>query len=76
MRHYQIYKIHPNLRLVFDEDTIIRLCHGIKLRGLIKPIAVELVEDYFQIIDGEKLWRAWYLSEPIVRRMPQHSGVE
>jgi ParB family chromosome partitioning protein len=58
IRELDIDKIHPNLRLVFDEDIILRLCNDIKSRGLEEAIVVELVECWFQIVDGEKRWRA------------------
>ena len=54
----RIDKICPNRRLIFDQDTIIRVCYDIKLRGLMEPIVVELVGEGFRIIDGEKRWRA------------------
>ena len=54
----EIDKIHPNRRLVFVEEVILRLCVDISLRGLLEPIEVEPVEYWFEIIDGEKRWRA------------------
>ncbi|MBM2831210.1 MAG: noc [Dehalococcoidia bacterium] len=58
IREIAIDKIHPTLRLVYDEDVILRLCEDIEFRGLQEPIVVELVEYWFQIVDGEKRWRA------------------
>jgi len=57
-RQVRIDKILPNRRLIFEEDSIIRLCDDIQCNGLTKPIVVELAGDFFQIIDGEKRWRA------------------
>ena len=54
----KIDKIHPNRRLIFEQDTIVNLCNDIKLKGLLEPINVELVNKGFRIIDGEKRWRA------------------
>jgi len=54
----EINRIRPNYRLVYDEEVILRLCDNIKERGLQKPIVVVLVEYWFQIVDGEKRWRA------------------
>ena len=54
----EIDKIHPNRRLVFEEEIILRLCVDISLVGLLEPIDVEPVEYWFEIIDGEKRWRA------------------
>ena len=58
IREIEIGKIRPNYRLVYDADTILRLCGDIKARGLQEPIVVELVEYWFEIVDGEKRWRA------------------
>jgi ParB family chromosome partitioning protein len=58
MWELEINKIRPNCRLVYEEEVILRLCDDIKARGLQEPILVELVECWFQIIDGEKRWRA------------------
>jgi ParB family chromosome partitioning protein len=58
MRQVRIDKIQPNRRLVFDEDVIVRLCDDIRCNGMREPIIVEMVGYHFQIIDGEKRWRA------------------
>lgn len=58
IREVRIDKIHPNRRLIFDEDIILRLCDDIRCRGLQEPLIVELLEYHFQIVDGEKRWRA------------------
>lgn len=54
----EINRIRPNYRLVYEEEIILRLCADIKASGLQEPILVELVEYWFQIVDGEKRWRA------------------
>ena len=54
----EINRIRPNYRLVYEEEVILRLYGDIKARGLQEPIVVELVEYWFQIVDGEKRWRA------------------
>ena len=54
----EINKIRPNYRLVYEEGVILRLYEDIKARGLQEPIVVEMVEYWFQIVDGEKRWRA------------------
>ena len=58
IREIEINKIHPNYQLVYEEHVILRLCNDIKLCGLQEPIVVELVDYWFQIVDGEKRWRA------------------
>jgi ParB family chromosome partitioning protein len=57
-RQVRIDKIIPNRRLIFEEDSIIRLCDDIRCNGMAEPILVEMAGDSFQIIDGEKRWRA------------------
>ncbi len=58
IREIGINRVHPNCCLVCGEAEILRLCRDIKCRGLQEPIVVELVEYWFQIVDGEKRWRA------------------
>jgi len=58
IRKIEIDKIHPNYRLVYEADILLRLCDDIRSQGLQEPIVVELVEYWFEIVDGEKRWRA------------------
>jgi ParB family chromosome partitioning protein len=58
IRELRIDRIRPNYGLVFPEDTIHGLCRDITSRGLQEPITVAMVEYTFEIIDGEKRWRA------------------
>jgi ParB family chromosome partitioning protein len=58
IREIAINKIHPNYRLLYTEDIILSLCDDIRCHGLREPIIVELVEYWFEIVDGEKRWRA------------------
>jgi len=58
IRQIRIDRIHPNYRLVFEEGVIQSLCGDIARSGLREPITVGLVEYCFEIIDGEKRWRA------------------
>ena len=46
------------LRLKFDEDTLTELAESIKKYGVIPPIVVKKIEDHYQIIAGERRWRA------------------
>jgi ParB family chromosome partitioning protein len=57
-RQVKIDKIQPNLRLIFEEDSILSLCDDIQCNGMTEPIIIEKVGEVFQIIDGEKRWRA------------------
>jgi ParB family chromosome partitioning protein len=58
IRQVRIDKILPNRRLIFEEDIIIRLCYDIRCHGMREPIVVEMCGYLFQIVDGEKRWRA------------------
>jgi ParB family transcriptional regulator, chromosome partitioning protein len=42
----------------FDDDTIDELAESIKSLGLLQPILVRDMDGYFQIIAGERRWRA------------------
>jgi ParB family chromosome partitioning protein len=45
-------------RTVFDDDRIDELCQTIKTHGIIQPIIVRECEDHYEIIAGERRWRA------------------
>lgn len=45
-------------RTVFDDDKIDELCQTIKTHGIIQPIIVRQHEDRYEIIAGERRWRA------------------
>jgi ParB family chromosome partitioning protein len=56
-----INKVEPNReqpRKFFDEDKLLELSESIKQHGIISPIIVQKREDYFEIIAGERRWRA------------------
>lgn len=42
----------------FDEDSLSELADSIKLHGIIQPLVVQKKEDYYEIIAGERRWRA------------------
>lgn len=54
--------IEPNPkqpRTVFDEDALAELVHSVREFGLLQPIVVrEIGEDRYQLIMGERRWRA------------------
>ena len=57
----KVSEIEPNReqpRKHFDEDALIELSESIKQVGLIQPIVVQKHEDYYEIIAGERRWRA------------------
>lgn len=55
-------------RKVFDEDTLAELAESIKKYGVIQPIVVRKVEDHYEIVAGERRWRAAKLAG--LREMP------
>lgn len=53
--------IEPNRkqpRKNFDEDALEELCESIKQYGILEPLLVQKKEDYYEIIAGERRWRA------------------
>lgn len=45
-------------RTIFDDDRIDELCQTIKTHGVIQPIVVRLRNGRYEIIAGERRWRA------------------
>ncbi len=57
----KITKIEPNReqpRKHFDEEALQELANSIKQYGLISPILVQDRKEYYEIIAGERRWRA------------------
>ncbi len=57
----KITKVEPNReqpRKNFDEDALLELAESIKQFGLLQPILVQERDDYYEIIAGERRWRA------------------
>ena len=57
----KITKVEPNReqpRKYFDEDALQELADSIKQFGLLQPILVQDRKDYYEIIAGERRWRA------------------
>lgn len=56
-----ITKVEPNRkqpRKLFDEDKLQELADSIKQFGLLQPILVQDRKDHYEIIAGERRWRA------------------
>ena len=56
-----INEIEPNMnqaRKIFDQESIEELANSIKEYGVIQPIIVTKKEKYYEIIAGERRWRA------------------
>ncbi len=57
----KIAKVEPNRdqpRKNFDEDSLQELADSIKQFGLLQPILVQDKKNYYEIIAGERRWRA------------------
>ncbi len=56
-----IAKVEPNReqpRKNFDEDALLELSESLKQYGVLQPLLVQDKKDYFEIIAGERRWRA------------------
>ena len=61
VQNIKIIQIEPNRnqpRKKFDEEALEDLAESIKKYGVIQPIIVCKKDDYYQIIAGERRWRA------------------
>lgn len=57
----KITEVEPNReqpRKKFDEDALIELSDSIKQFGVLQPLIVQKREGYYEIIAGERRWRA------------------
>ena len=56
-----INKVEPNRdqpRKKFDEDALLELSESLKQFGVLQPLLVQERDDYYEIIAGERRWRA------------------
>jgi len=76
--------VEPNReqpRKYFDEDALLELSESIKQVGLLQPILVQDRESYYEIIAGERRWRACKLAglkeiPVIIRKFTEQEIVE
>ena len=57
----KVIDIEPNKeqpRRKFDEESLDELANSIKTYGVLQPIIVEKKDEYYEIIAGERRWRA------------------
>ena len=57
----KINEVEPNRdqpRKIFDEDALLELSDSIKQFGVLQPLLVRKRKDYYEIIAGERRWRA------------------
>jgi ParB family chromosome partitioning protein len=61
VREIEVGRIRPNPsqpRQQFDEDALAELAESIRERGVLQPILVRPVDDGYELIAGERRWRA------------------
>lgn len=61
VRVMKINEVEPNRdqpRKNFDEDALLELSDSIKQFGVLQPLLVRKRKDYYEIIAGERRWRA------------------
>ncbi len=57
----RVNEVEPNRdqpRKEFDEDALLELADSIKQYGVLQPLIVQKKEGYYEIIAGERRWRA------------------
>ncbi len=76
--------IEPNReqpRRMFEEDSLLELADSIKQYGVLQPLLVQKKDDFYEIIAGERRWRAAKLAgikevPVIVRKYTEQEMVE
>lgn len=61
VRYVKLAQVEPNReqpRKTFNEEKIDELAASIKEHGVIQPLLVQKKDDYYEIIAGERRWRA------------------
>ncbi len=79
-----INKIEPNReqpRKNFEEDALLELAESIKQFGILQPLLVQDKTDYYEIIAGERRWRAAKIAglkevPVIIKKLNQQETVE
>ena len=65
----------------FDEDALLELAESIKQFGVLQPLLVQQKDDYYEIIAGERRWRAAKLANlkevpVIIKKLTEQEVVE
>lgn len=61
VKNLKLIEIEPNRnqpRKIFDEESLEELASSIKRYGVIQPIIVSKQDNYYEIVAGERRWRA------------------
>ena len=80
----KLSQVEPNRkqpRKQFDEDALLELAESIKRFGVLQPLLVQKKDDYYEIIAGERRWRASKLAgvkeiPVIVKNFSEQEAVE
>ena len=80
----KLSQVEPNRkqpRKQFDEDALLELAESIKQFGVLQPLLVQKKDDYYEIIAGERRWRASKLGgvkeiPVIVKNFSEQEAVE
>ena len=80
----KLTQVEPNRkqpRKQFDEDALLELAESIKQFGVLQPLLVKQKGDYYEIIAGERRWRASKLAgikevPVIVKELTEQETVE
>ncbi len=80
----KVSMIEPNReqpRRMFEEDSLLELADSIKQFGVLQPLLVQNKGDYYEIIAGERRWRAAKLAgmkeiPVIIREYTEQQAVE
>ncbi len=68
-------------RKQFDEDSLIELADSIRQFGVLQPLLVQKKDDYYEIIAGERRWRAAKMAglkevPVVIRNLTKQQSVE
>ncbi len=73
--HLRIDQIDPNPlqpRRIFQQDRLLELAQSIRTNGIVQPIVVRQIGDRYQLVVGERRWRAAQIAKldtiPVVVR--------
>jgi ParB family chromosome partitioning protein len=84
VREIEVARIRPNPdqpRQVFDEEALAELAASIAERGVLQPILVRPVDDGYELVAGERRWRAAQRAQlheipAIIREFDEESRAE
>ena len=84
VRPIEVARIRPNPaqpRQIFDEEAMADLAASIAERGVLQPILVRSVEDGYELVAGERRWRAAQKAQlheipAIIREFDEESRAE